>query len=489
MKPFRYRFSKLLNPVIVNRSGSNIRINGIYSKGTFLLNIPPGKVEYVEIPVLTENEISTPEEAGNAASVEMKTVKAYTFFCVAGSEFAEGGDGSESNPWASVNYALNQLQPIIDCFVKTYCCEYIQLRCSGVCNYEVHNIQKDGNGEWVFTNFNGKNRFILRDLEIGVNIAYNIVAKNDESSYAREEKFIVRGIYDTLFYSLETTASVLVDVSSEGESQTGYAEANVWGIYNCSGTFYLCDVSIYTLGTGRGNFSSSSFGEGYGEGIGFFSCIGTFIQCNTSGSGNGYGLCRSGENDNKTAEAKGKGIGFNQCSGIFYFCAGYGEGNSESDASLFGNDSSHSLSAASSGTGFSNCSGNFYSCRGNGTAEAKGAGPWDCDGSAVAYGFSWCSGKFFTCDGESSAIGTGIENEYVYGSGCSKSYAFYACSDLLISCSGNVESVASGYTFQCRGCGFQGCNAEFYDCSSSNKICKYKGSFNAYICENFECDI
>ena len=203
MKPFRYRFSKLLNPVIMNRSGTNIRINGIYSKGTFLLNIPPGKVEYVEIPVLTENEISTPEEAANAATVEMKTVKAYTFFCVAGTEFAEGGDGSESNPWASVNYALNQLQPIVDCFIKTYCCEYIQLRCSGVCNYEVHNIEKAIWGNW--SSFDGKNRFILSGLNVEIDFEDSQTFEDSQdlgtfdSVQVEYEKKAISGVRNTIF--------------------------------------------------------------------------------------------------------------------------------------------------------------------------------------------------------------------------------------------------------------------------------------------------
>lgn len=489
MKPFRYRFSKLLNPVIVNRSGTNIRVKENSNRKTILLNIPPGKVEYVEIPVLTENEISTPEEAGNAASIEMKTVKAYTFFCVAGTKFAEGGDGSESNPWASVNYALNQLQPIVDCFSQTNCCEYIQLRCSGVCNYEVHNIQKDENGEWVFSTFNGENRFILSGLEINFNVSYNVIANDEESAYAREEKFIVQGIYESLFDSLKITASVLVDVSSEGESQTGYAEANAWGVYNCSGIFYFCDVSVYTSGTGRGNFSSSSFGEGYGEGIGFFSCTGTFIQCRSLGSGNGYGICRSGENADKNSEARAAGTGFRQCSGIFYSCTGIGEGNAEGNSTSFSQSSSYLLSGTGSGSGISNCSGNFYFCNANGVASAKGAGPWECDGGAAAYGFTSTSGNFFQCSAETSATGIGHQDNSAPGTGCSVSYGFYNCSDLLISCSANAESVASGETFQCRGCGFLNCKAEFYNCSSSDKICEYKGGSNAYICENFECDI
>ena len=478
MKPFRYRFSKLLNPVIMNRSGTNIRINGIYSKGTFLLNIPPGKVEYVEIPVLTENEISTPEEAANAATVEMKTVKAYTFFCVAGSEFAEGGDGSESNPWASVNYALNQLQTIVDCFAKTYCCEYIQLRCSGVCNYEVHNIQKDGNGEWTFTRFYGENRFILSGLNVEIDFEDNHIFEDfeDDPFLVNSEKNAIMGISGTIFLFSKASCSVTTEAISNKDTAFVSCDSTARGFYDCSGIFYLCESNVKSSSISDGIYSyfgataSSSHARAYG----FMDCSGsTFIQTKSNAKASARATSRT---ERKFSNAQVDGSSFYRCDGIFYSCTGKGIGESEGTGDLYYN------AARSSSFGFIFCNGNFYFCTGYGEASANALTniPY---GRALAqvYGIFSCVGSFYFCNSETDASGTGYDCVV-------ESYGFYWSDIILISCTANAKSIASAERYLYKACGFFNLDAEFYDCSTSERICENSVEYETS-CENFECDI
>ena len=485
MKPFRYRFSKLLNPVIMNRSGTNIRINGIYSKGTFLLNIPPGKVEYVEIPVLTENEISTPEEAANAATVEMKTVKAYTFFCVAGTEFAEGGDGSESNPWASVNYALNQLQPIVDCFIKTYCCEYIQLRCSGVCNYEVHNIEKAIWGNW--SSFDGKNRFILSGLNVEIDFEDSQTFEDSQdlgtfdSVQVEYEKKAISGVRNTIFLFSKASVSVATEAFSNRENSSVYCSARTMGFDGCSGIFYLCEANVNcsSISNGKnsgGGMSSHSKADAYG----FRQCDGTFIEAKSNANASGEAISRIEDDQEKVSEGNASGYSFYSCTGNFYSCTGKGIGISKGTTGrqLY-------YAAHSEGIGFSVCIGNFYSCTGYGEAAANALNNLSRGiVKVVAYGFLSCSDSFYFCNSESDASGTGYACE-VESFGF---YSFHGNNNILISCSANAKSVASGQEYLYRACGFLNCNADFYDCSSSERICESNGTYETN-CENFECDI
>lgn len=159
MKYFDYKYSDLQYPVMVNNDGSNVLMGK--------LEIPLSEnVEEVEIPIITINtaNIEKPEDVEKMVVVERKKVKAYTFFCVAGSEYSRGGDGTEGNPWASINYALHKLKPLVDCVAKYYCCQvYIQLKCSGVCEYYISgNIDK--NYEYTGGPFSGKKVFILSDV-------------------------------------------------------------------------------------------------------------------------------------------------------------------------------------------------------------------------------------------------------------------------------------------------------------------------------------
>ena len=180
MKYFDYKYSDLQYPVMVNNDGSNVLMGK--------LEIPLSEnVEEVEIPIITINtaNIEKPEDIEKMVVVERKKVKAYTFFCVAGSEYSRGGDGTEGNPWASINYALHKLQPLVDCVAKYYCCQvYIQLKCSGVCEYYISgNI--DENNEYTGGLFSGKKVFILSDVvlkrkEKKQDLYYGYIDKNGD---------------------------------------------------------------------------------------------------------------------------------------------------------------------------------------------------------------------------------------------------------------------------------------------------------------------
>lgn len=444
MKPFKYKYSKLLNPVIVNRSGTNIRTKeGRNAEKSILLNIPLGKVEYVEIPVLTENEISTPEEVGNAVSVEMKTVKAYTFFCVAGTEFAEGGDGSESNPWASVNYALKQLQPIVECFSQIYCCEYIQLRCSGVCNYEVRYTQKNDKGVLETKDFIGRNKFILRGLNV------EITEDRKQAVYA------IESIVESVFYSC--------NINTKNQS------------INCHG-FFRCEKSTFCYCTGvlESNQESFLFNSCYYSSfyscdvniINFdydYNCVGElFFNCSHSI----FYLCKGNIENHKTS------YGFEGCSNsTFYSCEITIE--TKKTGNFSGLDNLR-------GYAFLNCINSvFYFCKSKVKIQADNQG----ENNVISYGyFNNTFSTFFYC----SSISEAFVSNFIYGE--EYGFGFYMnFYSYFYSCSGEgYVSVNSSDYVDHLACGFvNNQDSYFFDCSTSPKIC----ISNNVDCETFECDI
>lgn len=505
MKPFKYKYEKLLNPVIVNRSGTDIRTTfRPWMPVPLLINIPCGKVEYVEIPVLKENEISTPEEVGNAVSVEMKTVKAYTFFCVAGTEFAEGGDGSESNPWASVNYALNQLQPIVDCFSQINCCDYIQLKCSGFFDYTIRAIEKR-NEVWENIDFDGKNKFILN----GVNLK---IIKNDHTSdqYGDYKSEGIKNIKNTIFFNCKIYIDHIIECSIKNINLAFFTN-NVLGISYCSGMFCSIKMEVNSKIIATADNSVSTL-DARIYSYGFLHCEGTFYNCDTKISSD----VSSKGTDYNQAVSGGENADYSRCDGIFYFCKGYCYSSSYGEGYFSG---SNGIS-----NGFLYCRGSFYFCSSDVASQADmNFGNCHNFPVSISYGFNGCRSKFYSCTSLVNSVSREYGGRYNKGKASSEAFGFFRCSEEFYLCSGTVKaesnglgdcsSTAYGYGFSkcynslfysCEGfaeskvpssdeydfksCGFyDNGGSDFYSCSSSEKICEatsYEGE-----CETFECDI
>ena len=91
-------------------------------------------------PVIPDNPSEIPEDFGKDSLVIVPyVVKPFVFYCDSiewdGNidNMDKSGDGTKENPWRNVNYALYRLQCIIDT-----CCDYIQLKVSGIVNYLIY---------------------------------------------------------------------------------------------------------------------------------------------------------------------------------------------------------------------------------------------------------------------------------------------------------------------------------------------------------------
>lgn len=91
-------------------------------------------------PVIPDNPSEIPEDFGkDSLTLVPFVVKPFVFYCDSiewdGNidNMDKSGDGTKENPWRNVNYALYRLQCIIDT-----CCDYIQLKVSGIVNYLIY---------------------------------------------------------------------------------------------------------------------------------------------------------------------------------------------------------------------------------------------------------------------------------------------------------------------------------------------------------------
>lgn len=162
MKPFIYKYKNLVNGVVsLNNDSSNL-----HEKEKYGLIFSGHKQICETIPVKISDTYNVGDEILESP-ITYKKVKAFVFYCVSGTEYAIGGDGSEQNPWASVNYALSQIGPIVSCVATNFCTEYVELICSGVCNYSVRPIEKN-NDSYINTYISGQNRLIIKNLQISI---------------------------------------------------------------------------------------------------------------------------------------------------------------------------------------------------------------------------------------------------------------------------------------------------------------------------------
>lgn len=204
MKKFNYSYNVLRSGVTTNNDGSSIFKDSGYNGGDggFMSAIPLSReMETVNVPVVKYNDISDPEEAGKSVICTMEKRLAYVFYCTAGTEYAEGGDGTKNNPWASVNYALWKLISLLKCMSEhLYCGAYIKLKCSGVVDYPIRGLEKK-DGEWEEAIFSGYSKLFICDLNIEKKIKKEDFFFSSGSNYA--SFWVLKGVRDCFFDGLK----------------------------------------------------------------------------------------------------------------------------------------------------------------------------------------------------------------------------------------------------------------------------------------------
>lgn len=360
----------------MTQSGAILGRPGQYKSPPFLMM--PGN------PVLEDATIYEFEYADNDLNYNIipQKVKAYTYYCNldadadwddtpmwnSSSTTSEKkaclearnmeGDGSQTNPWKNLTYALDQLQ----CFIKTRCCRYIRLVCTGTAHYTVCSHT---------TTFNGNNVFILDGAKIEV-------SRNSIYSY---------GFYycrSCLFYNCSVTAVAT-------EAGKGYCQS--YGFESCfSSMFYNCSAIVKTYGGGASAYgfelcslstfynctataestsnvdNASAYGFSYIEGCAFYGC--TVTAESSSSAGQASVECFASCDD-----------------GIFYDC------KVEAEIS-----SSYSLGYA---YGFTCNSSTFYNCDAKLTATVVNPKPSIAESRAL--GFIYSTNLFYNCSASVSA--------------------------------------------------------------------------------------
>ena len=360
----------------MTKSGAILGRPGQYKSPPFLM-MPGNPV--IEDATIYDFAIS---EDGQTCNAMPRTVKAYTYYCNldADADWDDTpmwnyssttsekkaclearnmtGDGSQANPWKNLTYALDQLQ----CFIKTRCCRYIRLVCSGTAHYTVCSHT---------TTFNGNNVFILDGAKIEV-------SRNSIYAY---------GFYrcrSCLFYNCSVTAVA---------TEAGEDYCQSYGFESCSSSmFYNCPVIVKTYGGGASayGFDSCSLST-------FYNCTATVESTSNVDNASAYGFlysegcafysCKVAAESNSSEDMASVEC-FNSCDdSIFYDCTVEAEISSR-----------HSLGFA---YGFSCTSSTFYNC--NATLIATVVNKKPSIAESRALGFIYSTNLFYNCSASVSA--------------------------------------------------------------------------------------
>lgn len=431
----------------MTQSGAILGRPGQYKSPPFLMMPGNPVIEEVTLYDFQVNEIPEPEDLNNIpddygkelVEVSQRTVKGYTYYCDLdadadwddtpmwdGSKTAEKkaclearnmtGDGSQANPWKNLTYALEQLQ----CFIKTQCCRYIRLVCTGTAHYtacaysSVTYRYTDFSGDGIFI-LDGANMELSRDGSGGNFFSYcfetckNSIFYNCTARWKNETSNA--SAYPILYGFNSCDNSVFYNCTAE-------VECDLLKSVSC---FEACENSIFYNCTAKATTKASS-GHSIGANLyGFRSCYNSiFYNCtaevrNVSGDIASYAYL----------------YGFNSCdNSTFYNCTANVESNyTDSYAYLYGfyncdNNILYNCTAEAATTeeinsnanvyGFYNCSNNIlYNCTAKATAERR---------SRFAYGFYNCQNStFYGCTAEA-------ESNYDYGDDTQAyAYGFHSC--------------------------------------------------------------
>lgn len=252
--------------LIIPKYGSMAGASEAYHP-TFL-SFPNREIRYIEIP-----------DSYNAATHEiiMKTVPAIVFYCATGSGLAYNtdGDGSQSNPWKSLNYALEQLYNVSACISEHTCNLYVLLLCSGDIDYAF--MQPSHVSTMIILsglNVAGSSFFAISDfgyiMDSSFSSDYIIQIERTSVYNCAFERVITGGSIS--FLSLDSSDVYDCLFSCECSSYDGILE-NVHRVINCN--LYNCSFSSSVSNSG---YFWNNYINSYclrGEGASIFNCTAT----------------------------------------------------------------------------------------------------------------------------------------------------------------------------------------------------------------------
>lgn len=139
-----------VRPILLQVDGAVFGTPGAYRA------LPPKRAGlYAGSELLEEVTYYTVNASGEA---ELKTVKAYPFYCDSISGGTDtSGDGTLANPWRSVNYSLAKIIMILGCLEKYCCPPKIVLRIKGTADYPI---------TWIDYNFSGRDSLMIEPWDL-----------------------------------------------------------------------------------------------------------------------------------------------------------------------------------------------------------------------------------------------------------------------------------------------------------------------------------
>ena len=222
-------------------------------------------------PVIPDNPSEIPEDFGKDSLVIVPyVVKPFVFYCDSiewdGNidNMDKSGDGTKENPWRNVNYALYRLQCIIDT-----CCDYIQLKVSGIVNYLIY-----PNMFFRPAYIYGRNRLIISGINFNLTFTREMcdlfswlisgiektyfIDFNAEIVLANDDFNGFGGNY-LYFYN----SKIKITDAYTGDDNRGIS---VFDVYYSN--FYDCNVDVITAEEGNGGyyiyiFNSNSYSNFY----------------------------------------------------------------------------------------------------------------------------------------------------------------------------------------------------------------------------------
>lgn len=279
-----------VRPILLQKDGAIKGIPGAYRNSP-----PPIAGPYAGSDALEDVTYYTVNASGEA---ELKTVKAYPFYCDSVSGGLDtSGEGTLANPWRSVNRALSILQPILTCLNSTSCCTCVVLRVNGTVDYVVKY-----NYENIFL---GYNRFIIEPWEEYIyhtfefTYLYNCIFK---------KTFVISGPPSTggsgrYCYFRQCYNSIFNECKIQYESTM--SDYGTEAFLNCFySTFYNCNINIKN----NGNSDVLGFSNNYDS---IFYGTDSYIYGNATNLFGFYGNYRSV---------------FYSCNGYIYKLGSYGKG-------------------------------------------------------------------------------------------------------------------------------------------------------------------
>lgn len=278
-----------VRPILLQSDGA---IKGI--PGAYRTSPPPIAGKYAGSDALEDVTYYTVNASGEA---ELKTVKAYPFYCDSVSGGLDtSGDGTLANPWRSINHALTMIQPILICLLSRYCCPpYICLRVKGTIDYVVRPPARtffDGRNRMIIEPYPGESLYMKYEIDYIRYCIFKKVKKNSTISYFFTEcynsifseceiDYVYNDSYGGTFGFMRCINSIFCKCKGNIKNEYPTPSGFITGFYgNDDSIFCESDSYIY------GNFGINGFN--FNRRSVFYSCNGFVYSPLSTGFGCGF---------------------------------------------------------------------------------------------------------------------------------------------------------------------------------------------------------